>query len=587
MKNRLSYLFFMLLWITVVFQPAYSQNSVSADKIQISWLVSGHRQRLPDSLSKTSVRDTSIILPHIRSYILHQFYYSGFFSGSIDSERITKNGRQSEYKFFTTRNSRYITGSIVLNNTTKDSTGILADWHTEYLKKGKGYSQKELEEDINRLIKIYEEAGYPLVRIDIAHIELKSNPKEVNINLKVDSGPKVIISGVIISNVKKNDPKYLAKITGIRDSSFATPHVLEMGRLNLQNSDLFESVSTGNVIEREGQYYIQYKVDEKNPNAFDLLVGYVPKPNGGGTIVGNGDLLLRNAIWNGSKLQLSFNRLQKYVTKLNIGYHKNWLFNIPFGIGGNFHFLQQDTTYQIRDLTLQSTYNLNSATQISASVRRQVVATNANIANPPAVLDGNAVFGGLGLSYQNIDNLLVPQRGVKLTIKIETGVKRISDNRFIQDTTDARIPQKILHFDLQPYFNPFRRQVLTFSIHGYFIESKYFTESDLYRFGGANSFRGYREDQFKASRMLWGDVEYRYLLDPTSYAFVFGADGTYLRPRLTIRDKTMAKQVGWLHSFGIGFSFHTRLGQLKFTYAKSPEDSFSNAKVHISISGNI
>jgi outer membrane protein insertion porin family len=570
-----------------MFQPAYSQQLSGTDKIQISWLVSGHRHRLPDSLSNFSKRDTSIILPRIRSYILHQFYYSGYFSGSIDSEKITQKGITSEYVFFSTRNNRYITGDIALKRTDKDSTGILTDWHPEYLKKGKSYSQKKLEEDINRLIRIYEEAGYPLVRIDISHIGLNTNPDKVTINLKVHSGPKIIISGVIISNVKKNDQKYLAKMTGIRDSSLATPHVLEMGRLNLQNSDLFESVSDGNVIEKEKRYYVQYRVDEKNPNAFDLLVGYVPKPNGGGTIVGNGDLLLRNAIWNGSKLQLSFNRLQKYVTKLNIGYHKNWLFNIPFGLGGDFYFLQQDTSYQIRDLTLQSTYNLNSATQISASIRRQVVATNANIANPPAVLDGNAVFGGLGLSYQNIDNLSVPQSGVKLTIKIETGVKRISDNRFIQDTTDSRIPQKILHFDLQPYFNPFRRQVLTFSIHGYFIESKYVTESDLYRFGGANSIRGYREDQFKASRMLWGDVEYRYLLDPTSYIFVFGADGTYLRPRLTIGDKTIAKQVGWLHSFGIGFSFHTRLGQLKFTYAKSPEDSFSNAKVHISISGNI
>jgi len=31
-------------------------------------------------------------------------------------------------------------------------------------------------------------------------------------------------------------------------------------------------------------------------------------------------------------------------------------------------------------------------------------------------------------------------------------------------------------------------------------------------------------------------------------------------------------------------AFRTNLGQLKFTYAKSPEDTFSNAKVHIGLS---
>lgn len=583
MKILFPYLFFTL-FASLLSQKAQAQSkdASASDKIPVEWVDHGHRLNLPDSLSAVTSVDSSLILKKIKSYILNEFYYSGYFSGKIDSIKSYPN----QSIIYTNRGNRYKVRSIRVD-TESDSTGILNDWKPRYLTKNASYSQKKLQEDINQIIRAYENNGFPLIKVTIRNFNIHPDKKTVDLTLGIKKGAKITTSGVIITNVHKNDPQFLAKITGIRDSSEVTPHLLEMGRNNLQNSELFNSVSKGDIVERNDKYYVQYRVNERNPDSFDILLGYVPNAGRGGTIVGNGDLLLRNAVWNGSKLNLSFNRLQKYVTKLNIGFSKNWLLNIPLGLGADFHFLQQDSSYQIRNFTFQGSYNLNSATQLSATFRRQTVAVNANIIHPPPVLNGTGTYAGIGLNYQKVDNLLVPTHGLKLSVNIETGLKTITGNPTIQDTTQSHVHQKILRFYIQPYFNPFRRQVLTFSMHGYFIQSGLYTESDLIRFGGAKSFRGYREDQFMASRMLWGDTEYRYLLDPTSYAFIFGAAGTYMRPRINLGKTKIAKKVGLLHSFGFGFAFQTKIGQLKITYAKSPEVSFANAMIHISLRGNI
>ena len=55
----------------------------------------------------------------------------------------------------------------------------------------------------------------------------------------------------------------------------------------------------------------------------------------------------------------------------------------------------------------------------------------------------------------------------------------------------------------------------------YLLRSDEMDESDLFRFGGATTLRGYDEERFRvpfATRLL---AEYRYLVDSTSYGGVF------------------------------------------------------------------
>lgn len=588
MNNRLSYLFFIIL--------SFAGSKVRAQKADSSqtryvWILDRHEQKLPAGFQIYSGRDSLNSVNKIRLYILKEFYDSGYFSGSIDSIKRVPGKKKTNIVFYTQKKDRFLVGNIFFKNEVGGPASQAIHkkiLHKAALRKGDHYSSQLLQSDISRIIHFYEDEGYPLIKVTIQNLDIHYSHHSVDIYLKISPGTQMLVSGVIIHGVKKNDPNYIAMITGIKDSTLITPHLMKMGKDNLQNSDYFSSVSDGQILEENGNYYVSYDVQEKNTNAFNIILGYVPKESGsGGIIVGNGDLLIRNAIWNGSSLNLSFDRVQRYVTKLRVGYQRNWLFHIPFSLGGRFHFLQQDSAYQTRDVYLTAGYNLNGATQLSAGIHQQSVSTNNNYAIPIPVYDGNSLMASIGINYQSVDNILVPRKGLYFSLNVETGYKRLNDQRIIADSLKQRFRQQSIQFYFQPYFNPFRRQVLTFSLHGYFLDSGFYTLSDLIRFGGAESIRGYREDQFQASRMLWGDVEYRYLLDPTSYAFIFGAEGTYLKPRLSVDNNVIPRQVQWLHSYGFGFAFQTKIGQLKFSYAKSPQVSFSNGLVHFSIKGNL
>jgi len=88
------------------------------------------------------------------------------------------------------------------------------------------------------------------------------------------------------------------------------------------------------------------------------------------------------------------------------------------------------------------------------------------------------------------------------------------------------------------------------------------TFPDQYRFGGATTLRGYREEQFRGSRVAWSNIEYRYLLSPRSRAFVFVDLGYYYRiePQIPNDLSSLHKIEAFKRSFGFGIRLDTRLG---------------------------
>jgi outer membrane protein insertion porin family len=103
--------------------------------------------------------------------------------------------------------------------------------------------------------------------------------------------------------------------------------------------------------------------------------------------------------------------------------------------------------------------------------------------------------------------------------------------------------------------------------------------SDLFRLGGANTLRGYREGQFLGSRIAWTNLEYRFLADQRSYFFGF-VDGGYVltpdRPEVGLIRQEL-KKVG----YGVGIRLDTPLGLIGVSLAFGEGDTFSTSKLHI------
>lgn len=577
MRTLRSLFLLFLLLIAVSSVKTHGETAIS-DSLYVTWVLDRLELPLPKEVAIAKDSSLSAQKEHIFSLLLTD----GYFNASIDSVLFIED----EYRatIYSSRGCRFHLASfeksvISLNNSSEN----VLDGYRPIFTSGNRFSVRSLESEITRMIQHAEQKGYMLTRITIDEMTPDLFLCTVIVQLSIETGDQLFVEDVLVNELKRNNPEFIKTASGVRQGMLITPALLRNARLNLDKTELFEEVREPEIVSRDSLYYIYFDLDESRTNVFDLLLGLVPKAQGGNDIIGSGELLVRNAILDGSKLFLSFERLQPFVTKLDMSYNAYWLFGTPIGAGLSFNFIQQDSTYQVRNFGLNGSWALNASTSLIGTLRQEGTSSNAAPNIPVRTLDASTWFAGLGVAYVDTDNRLNPTSGFEGSILFETGIKRITDGRAAQFTERRRLNQQEINANIRAFISPFRRQVIAPSVNGYFLISKEFTENDLNRFGGATSLRGFREDQFQSSLMLWGDVEYRYLLDRTSFAFLFGALGYYERPRLITEPQNQPNVAEWLHSFGFGFRYGTPVGTLKFTYAISGEDEFTNGKVHVGL----
>ncbi|RJQ57442.1 MAG: hypothetical protein C4517_17520, partial [Stygiobacter sp.] len=138
-----------------------------------------------------------------------------------------------------------------------------------------------------------------------------------------------------------------------------------------------------------------------------------------------------------------------------------------------------------------------------------------------------------------------------------------------------------LEFDFSFFQRLFERQILSLAFHGRELRGSSLELSDLYFLGGTNSLRGYREKQFQGNRILWSNLEYRYLISGRTYAFAFFDSGYFLRnedEQLKIPQNSAYKT-----GYGFGLNIETGLGVLGVSFALGNGDSFTDGKIHFGI----
>ena len=138
--------------------------------------------------------------------------------------------------------------------------------------------------------------------------------------------------------------------------------------------------------------------------------------------------------------------------------------------------------------------------------------------------------------------------------------------------------------DMECYLPLFTKQVLLVGFHGKKITSSQLEQSDLFQIGGTNTVRGYRENQFYGSQVLWSNFEYRFLTGRLSSVFVFVDAGYFSRPPDDLH--SIPSQEKFLYGYGVGTRLDTSLGIMQVSFALGQGDGFSDAKIHFGIAND-
>ncbi len=518
----------------------------------------GEKISVPDSLVARFSEQPAQIEPSL----LRWFSSNGFFDAEVIST--------TDSLIRVSRGCQYELSNINIIYTGKIDSSVT-------IQPNKSFSDQAVEAEIAELIYQLEEEGYPFAKANIMSLTPDSGLCEVNVEIELRTGKRMDMAEIYFSGANTNSQDYLRKISRYNSSRAITPGYLRYLRSNLNSSGLFNSVEPAQIYFRQGKPVIIFEIRERSLNQFDGLLGYVPDAAGEGQIVGDMTLSLWNVLTQGNGFDFRYQRLRPETSQLNLGASQDWIGNIPVGVSAGFQLYQNDTTYQSRDFDLGGYYLLNTGLKLMGGIGFQSTTSGSNL---PRVIepDGQKRTARLGFEYTNLDRYDVPTSGS--SIRLMFGIV----NKDLADDSSTAFTQNILEFTARNYIPIFEQSVIATSLHGFLLESDKVTINDLTRFGGANSFRGYAEQQFRAGTMLWGDVEYRFLLNRQSYLFAFGAAGGFERPKL-LTETNNDFQITNKHLFstGFGLSYQTQIGRLKFTYAISPEESIGNGKVHFGI----
>jgi outer membrane protein assembly factor BamA len=440
---------------------------------------------------------------------------------------------------------------------------------------GRHYAASDLEVCIDNHVDLLARSGYYQPTIVIDSLLIDYEEYAVSALISISLGEIARLTEVTWLGLTKTGSKWLENAVGITAGVVLSESNLRRISSKLYQTKLFDDISPPEIYLTGDKWGLLYTVNERPLTFFDLLVGYVPDQSGKAVVAGTGLLNVRNAGFDGTELTLDVNRQSARVGRLLIALNQNMLLGYPFGITSTFSLIRQDTLWQNRTTAIGVWWDAHDHLRIHTALNREVSASSST-SQGSADLWGT--YGQMGITFDTRNDADLRSAGLLLHLMVESGrqiVEPLATERYnhirrrVMGNVDLHIPIK-------------QRNVLIPGVtSGTIISERRLFSNDLWRIGGTKSLRGYREDQFFASSYLWGDLEYRFLLDPYSYLFAFASSGWIWLPEADgMFDSTERKNVG---SFGFGLAYRTNLGQLKFTYAKSPEDPFSNAKVHIGI----
>jgi outer membrane protein assembly factor BamA len=484
-------------------------------------------------------------------------------------------------------NTPIVIDKIIFTNLDSTNYSPIID-QFEYLK-GQKLNKESIELNIEQLLIEYENSGHPFARIIISSVNVYyDSVKEENIAdlyLRLEIGSENKIDKIeITGNTSTKDYVILRELRFETGASYIQKQIDELPQ-RLNRLRFFEPVQIPKFYinsKKEGVLLIDVK--EKNTNNFDGIIGYIPpgKNERSGYVTGLINVSLRNLFGTGRAAAIKWNKYDRKSQELDLKYLEPWFLGYPFNINLNLYQRIQDSTYVQRRLEGALEYLATEDISGSVSISSETVVPTIRVKPVFTVYNSSYITTGLNLKIDTRDDPYSPTQGLLFINSYSYSRKKINGPiEYITANLETSVNLQRFTVSFNFFYELFSRQVVAIGVNGRELRSSSFENSDLFRLGGTNTLRGYREEQFIGSRIFWSNLEYRALLTRRSFAFLFFDTGYYLRP--AEEEKNILKTEDFLYGFGLGLNIETALGVLRVSYALGKGDTFSDGKIHFGV----
>lgn len=516
----------------------------------------------------------------------------GYYFARLDSATLDVARTPADVRLYLTRGPEVHVGEVRIEGAEALEAPVLR--RSMDTRPGRPLDPLRLERDLDNLLARYERAGFPLAQIRIEAVALRpTSPPTLGLTLRVEEGPALRLGRIEVEGDVRTRPGYLARVAGLRPGRPLAPYDPDEIRRRLEATGFFRSVDAPVLlVDEEGEAVLRFRLDEEPPGTFDLVLGLLPpaSPEASISFVGSGHLVLRNLLGAGREAALALNRLPGQASELEASVSDPYVLGLPFQVAATFEGLQQDSTFGKQQYGLEAGYRFAGGLGVFATLSREVTRPGQEGARLAAaqirqsIAYADAWFAGLGVRLSRLDRPVNPRRGLFFETNLEQGRKERTA-RVVGVAGDTLLGQALLRQErleasLRLYVPTLPRQALALGGDAALLRSDEYDESDLFRFGGATSLRGYDEDRFLGRFVARALAEYRYGLDRLSYAYAFFDLGYIERPAIV----GFEAERGFWPGYGLGIHFSTDIGLVNASYAVSPEGGLTAGRVHVGLS---
>jgi len=412
-----------------------------------------------------------------------------------------------------------------------------------------------------------------------------SSKTQLECFLGLDPGPPVTIDSIVVQGNSLTRRKVIVREMRLKEGETYNQKKVARSRAQLLRIGLFNQVDKPEIfIDQQGRGYLVVNIKEGNPNQLNAVLGYNPATNNRekGYLTGLIDVAFRNLLGTGRVVEAFWQKKDRRSQELRFHYVEPWVAGYPVNLGGGFQQAIQDTSFIRRNLQLELEFLFSDVLMLHCNLGKEDVLPDS-IGQILYQLPGShSWFARLGFSYDTRNDLWNPSRGVLYQTQFEYARKKVSATPYVSEDL---IEQGIFRrdrwiVDLELYLPTFRWQTILLGLHGRQVKSneKSIPVSDLFRFGGTGSVRGYREEELWGEKVAWLNLEYRYLLAPRSRVFLFLDSGYFLQ-----RDREQNDIKNYKFGYGFGLRIETRLGVIGIDYGLGEGRGLTSGLVHVGL----
>jgi len=400
------------------------------------------------------------------------------------------------------------------------------------------FTESRINTQIDSLLDWYENNGYPFVSIKPEDFKLKE--QKVSYTLKVDRGPKVIITEVDFSGKMNTNPNALRKALGFPKRFLYSENLIKERLKRLKSYEVF-LIKNHRVMKRDKAYILNIELEELKSNEVWGGFSYLPPELSG-------------------SFHLNFKNILGTLRRAEMGYEK-WERNLRFGL----NYLEPLGTFSIGinldHITYDTLYSRTSLFGFS-ELPKGIFRIKGEIGWERTIPYSQIYWIGSGGSVETMDYPRNPRRGVYGSLLARFGKRNSSEEiRTLLDYEMVLPLYKSLNIFSGLHFRDIHTQD---SLNLY----------DLFSLGGAKSLRGYREFSFFSSRLGWLNNELRLLGRRDSRVFLFWDMGFYKERDYKIKT-----------GYGLGMRVDSRIGVLELDYGIATHTEPLKGKIHISLGG--